>query len=305
MSKPSITIGVPAYNEGQNIANLLQDLLAQEKFGFEISQIVVSSDGSSDNTVAECKKINSKTIKVIANPDRQGINRGLNQIINFSDSEILVLIDADVRIKDSQFISKLVLPIITKRADQTSARLTPTNPHNFFQSILHASVLAKNIVFESINDGNNLFTCHGPCRAMSRRFYTQLEFKDIVGNDMYSYLECIRLGFTYQYVRDTECFYTLPDNFSDHKKQSSRFIHALSEQSLYSDPDLIIRETTIHPAVYAQALLPLLELAFKKGFYLFLYAIVQTYISLTTKVGSELNDKWPIALSSKKTSTSL
>ena len=57
MKKLRISIGIPAYNEGGNIARLLRSVLGQKKREL-IDEIIVISDGSSDNTVSEVKTFN-------------------------------------------------------------------------------------------------------------------------------------------------------------------------------------------------------------------------------------------------------
>ena len=49
--KPTIEIGIPALNEEANIGYLIESLLKQDKSGYELKRILVSSDGSTDRTV--------------------------------------------------------------------------------------------------------------------------------------------------------------------------------------------------------------------------------------------------------------
>ena len=46
----TISIGVCAYNEEKNILHTLGSILSQELDGFEISEIIVVSSGSTDRT---------------------------------------------------------------------------------------------------------------------------------------------------------------------------------------------------------------------------------------------------------------
>ena len=55
--KPTVTIGIPAYNESANIGRLINDVLGQKQNHFRLAKIIVVSDCSSDATVSIVKKI--------------------------------------------------------------------------------------------------------------------------------------------------------------------------------------------------------------------------------------------------------
>jgi glycosyltransferase involved in cell wall biosynthesis len=92
MEIKTVTIGIPAYNEERNILLLINSILKQKMVGFKIAKLIVSSDGSSDKTVSLIKSMNNKMIKLYDNRDRKGVARGLNQIIENANTDILVLL---------------------------------------------------------------------------------------------------------------------------------------------------------------------------------------------------------------------
>ena len=55
--KPTLSIGIPAFNEEANIYFLLKDLLSQKMDQFNLERIIVNSDGSTDDTIEQVKRI--------------------------------------------------------------------------------------------------------------------------------------------------------------------------------------------------------------------------------------------------------
>ena len=70
--KKSVSIGIPAYNEEENIKILLSSVLAQKQDNFIIKEIVVVSDGSTDETGNRVLEIRNKIIKLFKNNQRIG-----------------------------------------------------------------------------------------------------------------------------------------------------------------------------------------------------------------------------------------
>lgn len=48
MKKLSVSVGIPAYNEEQNIASLIFGILKQKVNNITLKEIIVISDGSTD-----------------------------------------------------------------------------------------------------------------------------------------------------------------------------------------------------------------------------------------------------------------
>ncbi len=232
MTKQKITIGIPAYNEGVNIGHLLRALLSQKTKRATISKIIVVSDNSIDETNKVVKQFRDKRINLVINPKRKGQGFCQNVILRKATSEILVLLNADILPSSNDFIEKLVYPII-KGVDLTSARIRPTKPTSFFEGILSTSYKIKNSIFEKYNSGNNLYTCNGRARALSKKLYKKIKFRYSAQEDAFSYLFCIKYGFKYRYVKKASVLYALPKNWKDHANQSVRFLK--NKDRLYAD----------------------------------------------------------------------
>jgi glycosyltransferase involved in cell wall biosynthesis len=296
--KPSITIGIPVFNEEKNILNLLQDIECQNLDGFKLDKIIIYSDGSTDKTVSIAKKTHLKKLKVIESKLRLGIATGLNEIIKSSTSDILLTFDGDIRIKDEQFIRKLIKPIVFYNTDHTSSAIKDIQPRNFFERSLSVSMQLKDVLFSNFKKGNNLYTCHGLARAYSRKFYKSLKFPVSIGNDMYGYLACVSSGHIFKYVSIASVFYRLPNSFTDHKKQSNRFSQASSEMLKYFEPEFLERESKINFPTYVRSFFEAFGLIVTSPFYIITYLLIQSYLKYFSG-HTHVGQTWDIARSSK------
>src|SRR3989344_5116746 len=162
-----ITIGIPAYNEQNNIGNLISDLKAQKAVNFLIERVLIVSDGSSDSTVNIALKAKWRIVRVVQGKNRLGKAQRMNEIIKNTNSDILVLLDADIRIKDNNFIEKIIKPIRLGQADLTSADIQEVPQESFFAKVIAFGMNYKRQVFNTYKSGTNFFTCHGTARAFS------------------------------------------------------------------------------------------------------------------------------------------
>lgn len=89
----SISVVIAAHNEGRNIEEKLRTVLAQDYQAREL-QIIVASDGSSDDTVARAQSIIDPRIQVLDLP-RMGKAGALNTAVLQCSGDILVFTDAD------------------------------------------------------------------------------------------------------------------------------------------------------------------------------------------------------------------
>ena len=63
-----------------------------------------------------------------------------------------------------------------------------------------------------------------------REFVKQMKWPSAVGEDVYSYFQCLEKGYTFSYITMTGVRLKLPDNFKDHLQQSARYV--VSEKAM-------------------------------------------------------------------------
>ena len=223
---PSLSILISAYNEEANIVNLLGDLIEQVESGYVLDTIMVLSDGSTDNTNRLVKNVKSEKIQLIEKKSRNGKAAGVNELFTRTESDIALVLDADIRIFDTQFISKIIDPIVNKDMDLVSALPLEMRGRTGVEKMLYASMMFKKRLYKSLRSGNSIYTCYGYARAFSKDLYKKIVISDSVGEDAYSYLYAKFNRYKYKSERNAIVYYKLPATLADHGKQSVRFFHS-------------------------------------------------------------------------------
>ena len=127
------SIGLLAYNEEKNIANLLDALLQQELETVAIEQIVVVSSNSTDRTDEIVKNYEKKDgrISLIVQPERRGKSSAINLFLEQATGEVFVIESADT-IPAEDTIEKLVAPFADEKIGMTGGRPSPVNDTKSF-----------------------------------------------------------------------------------------------------------------------------------------------------------------------------
>lgn len=87
----TISVVIPAYNEGEVIASILDRLLLLD----EINEVVVVDDGSSDNTVDVVSGYKDKGVVLVQHPYNIGNGAAVKTGVRKATGSIIVLMDAD------------------------------------------------------------------------------------------------------------------------------------------------------------------------------------------------------------------
>lgn len=111
----NLSIIIPSYNEGKTIGKVLKKLLLL-KIASITKEIIVVDDGSSDNTLNEIEKLNSKEVKVIAHKKNLGKGEAVKTGIKNATGDYILIQDADLEY-DPSFIPSLVEPILDKKTE--------------------------------------------------------------------------------------------------------------------------------------------------------------------------------------------
>lgn len=298
MKKYSVTIGIPAFNEAANIGQLLTELTIQKTRNICIEKIIVVSDGSKDRTAEIAQSVHDPRITVLVRKARAGRATRQNEIISDARSDMLVILDADIVLKDTEFIEKLTAPLRERKGDFSASAIRELPPCGLVEKVLYISMRLKNNLFESWNEGNNMFTCHGPARAFTKDVYKRLRFTQSDGEDMYSYLYCVNEGFRFAYARDAVLWYRLPRALGDHWKQSLRYNRAQKKFSKEFDSAFVNKQVTIPISSYAKGIMKSFGLLFRYPIHSFLYLAVLVSVQIQLRMKRFQFDTWNV-LSSK------
>ncbi len=230
----TLSIGIPVLNEEKNISNIIEDIFQQDLRTVSLAEIIVISDASSDSTEQIVGRFKKPEIKLYRNEERIGKALTQNIIARKAAGDLLVLLDADIRIRDKKFLEKLIKPIMNdKLVGITSPKILPIKSDTFIGDVLDYSVRIKNKIYESYDHGNNIYSCHGRARAFSKRLYKKIKWPKISSEDSFSYLYAISNKFKFCLVPATEIYYKSPQNYLDHLSQSRRFFESEKELEMY------------------------------------------------------------------------
>lgn len=295
--KPNVTVGIPAYNEEANIKNLLEALLEQEEESYKLEKILVVSDGSTDKTVQFASDVKDKRIKVEDRKNRVGGKKAKSEIISLTESDILVILDADVLPADNLFLENITEPIINGRASLVGADTTPLPAKGLFEKIIAHGHQFKKEIYRNIKGGDNVYLCHGRARAFSKRLYKQLKnFPENCPEDAYSYLFAVYNGFNFYYARKAKVNYRASSKINEQKSQAKRFVTEAKLLEKYF-PETFVKEHFKVPLV------PLLNIAvlwsLRNPIYTLPYLIWALYIKFSKNTKSS-SGKWQMATSSKR-----
>lgn len=297
MKTNTVTIGIPAYNEESNIGFLIRDILSQKITNFKLTKIIVASDGSSDETVNKVRSFKDVRIQIIDGKQRLGKSARQNEIMSRVKSDVLVLLDADIVISDKTFLEKMVTLILEGKCDMTSSGLSELPARTFFEKSLDVSMKLKSILFENFKNGNNVYNCHGPARAFGKDMYSVLRFEQSEGEDMFSYLYCIRLNKEFRYVKNAFVGYQLPSSPIDHYKQSKRYLDALEYNQAFFGQDLMMNEVVIPKKAYLTGAYKAFPYLMTHALFVFSYIVIYFAVMVANLLRIKTKESWDVSSS--------
>ncbi len=180
---PTVSVGIPAYNEAANIAELLRALLNQREDGFVLQEIIVISDGSTDATPEIARTFKDARIAVLEQPDRLGQADRQNQFFELAVGSVAVLLEADTLPTSERYLAELVAPVTSGVADLSQGLPLPLSGRNWFEQML-VSQCRHYLNSVPLNESSVVSGRGG--RAFARRLYQQLRWPSQAPEDLYA-----------------------------------------------------------------------------------------------------------------------
>lgn len=130
--KISVTIGICAYNEQFNIRGAVESIFAQKGDSFVIDSIIIVSSGSTDRTDEILKELASEydIVHPIFQESRKGKNSAVNEIIRNSNTDIVVIYNADNLFASEYSLDMLIRPFADHKVGVTGGHPIPLNSHD-------------------------------------------------------------------------------------------------------------------------------------------------------------------------------
>jgi cellulose synthase/poly-beta-1,6-N-acetylglucosamine synthase-like glycosyltransferase len=294
-----ITIGIPCFNERRNIGALLDALLSQrESDEVKIRQIIVS-DESDDDTASIVEEFVRKDprIKLYRYSHRRGKPSSINEIFETSKGNVVVLFDADVVPRDDDVVLNLVKPM---RNDSSigicggaAVALKPRNP---MERMAFFTYKVWKVLREEFRGGSSFFAIHGKIIAVSANIVKRVRLpREVIGDDSYLYLSCVKLGYKTRFVRDAIVYYRETSTLHDFLIRRTKYEYNLREL-IATFGDFARREVRLPRLL-------LLRISLREGIRdptgLFLMGFFVLWSKLIARRG-RMTALWPIAVSTKQ-----
>ena len=294
----TVTIGILAHNEANNIGNLLENILKQRLIGGVVIEIIVFSDNSQDRTAERVKSFATRGVRLIESTKRVGKNGAQNTLAREAQGDILVLLDADISLVDDNVLEHLIQPVAEDdRVGLTSAAVLSLPARTFFESVIVVSHAFKNALYQDIRHGDNIYICHGRARAFSTKLFKTIEWPETMPEDAYSFLFCKSQGLRFVFAKNAQVWFRSPATFADHLKQSQRFAAGKNALINAFGRDTVKNAYALPFGIFISTLVTFL---FRKPLHILAYIVVNiaTHILPTGKHSEQ--SRWEISLSSKK-----
>ncbi|MBI2029378.1 glycosyltransferase family 2 protein [Candidatus Gottesmanbacteria bacterium] len=229
--KPTVTVGIPAYNEEKNIGRLLKSINVQKHTYFTLENIIVLSDGSTDKTVSVAKNISRglSKVKIITGHSRKGKAARLNEIYELNNSDILITLDADVFLATPSELDK-VLRLFVKYPKLLicSLRNIPVNQKGFIGKISNASFFLWQEAAKVYKNGSNIHTVLGSSTAFRKELADAFRYPyGIIADQGYLYIKANKMRKnSYKYIDNANVYFKAVSNLKDYLSQGTRAIHS-------------------------------------------------------------------------------
>mgnify|MGYP001626231650 CR=1 FL=1 len=219
-----VSIGVCAYNEENNIGNLLNNLCRQFiPKPFIIREIIVVSSGSTDRTDEIVQKIAEKDarVKLVSEEERKGKAHALNLFLERAKGEILVVVSADTEPKNGS-VARL-LEAIKGDVGGACAKTIP----NYKKTVLGVFYnflwrVHNRMLFKEMLNGN-LSHLGGDMWAIRRGIITKIP-PNIINDDAFIGIALKRKGWRVVFVPDAEVFIRCPCTPLEYISQRERVL---------------------------------------------------------------------------------
>jgi glycosyltransferase involved in cell wall biosynthesis len=223
-----VDIVIAAYNEQLCISDILQDVVSSSQSDwFQVQNIYVVSDASTDQTddiVRRCSQSDDR-VQLIRKPGIKGNNDSINRVIRLTNSDALVMLDADVRANEN-VLRYMVQPIYKGQAALVGANVIPAHPG----AVLNPARRARH--FDGILEGEirrikpiSYWSFYGRALAMSRDLYQNLVLPDSHADDLFIYYFSRKKGYKLARAEDAVVYFEAPNSIGDFVDQYSRFMY--------------------------------------------------------------------------------
>ncbi|MDD3687510.1 MAG: glycosyltransferase [Bacteroidales bacterium] len=220
---PSVTIIMSLYNEESVISEKLDSIFASD-YPIDKVSIIIGSDNSDDKTNEIVSNYASryKNIDFTAFSQRQGKSNVINNMINKSHADILILSDANVFF-DKNTIAELVKPFADDKIGLVDTNMKNTGLKKEGISIQEKSYISREVNIKN-REGILWGTMMGPfggCFAIRHDLYSPVP-KNFLVDDFYICMKVIEKGYKAVNNLNAVVYEDVSNNLSDEFRRKVR-----------------------------------------------------------------------------------
>ncbi len=155
MSKPAVSVLVPAKDEVENLPMFMQQCDEVFRGRPEKYEVIVINDGSSDGSAAVLDELSAKYpfLRVVTHRSQRGIADALRSGFLAAEADVLVFFPADLQFKPED-IPRLVAPILAGESDMVTGYKQGAYEKAFVSGIYNK--LSRTLFHVPVRDLNNV-----------------------------------------------------------------------------------------------------------------------------------------------------
>ena len=224
---PSVSIIIPAYNEGKVIEKTIRSVI---ELSYSQKEIIVVDDGSRDDTLKIAKLMErNNPIRVISKKKNGGKWGALNKGIKSSKSDIIVCIDADT-VLDKNAIQPLVSHFIDSTVGAVAGNIKVGNREKILTKLQALEYISNlNIQRRSEAFFGKVTVVPGPLGAFRKSIIKEVGFYtgDTFAEDADLTFKILRAGYKIKYEPKSIGYTEAPISIFDLAKQRYRWYRGL------------------------------------------------------------------------------
>lgn len=245
----TIDVFIPAFNEESCIEGLLHDVMTARQYEWsQIQNIYVLSDASTDQTHDIVQRFARRDVRIelIKKPERNGKYDSINLAFSISSADVVLFIDADVRLGSEHSIAKLLHHFRDGETALVQGGLVRVHPG----FTLHPAKLAAHfdwILVDKIRRRKAMswWSIDARVMALSKDFYRHLTLPRSLADDQFIFYTCIQQGRKFVWADDAIFYYGAPESMADFSHQWSRYFFYAKKSCQHFGEELIRRKMSV------------------------------------------------------------
>jgi cellulose synthase/poly-beta-1,6-N-acetylglucosamine synthase-like glycosyltransferase len=250
---PSVTVLIPAHNEGPHIRTTV-DAALESGYPGKL-RIIVIDDGSTDDTPDVLRSYRKNPKVRILNTDHNGKSKAMNSALELVNTEIVITIDGDTRLGRGA-IERLVAPFRDREVAASTGVIkveNNTKPLSWFQRLEYLNFAFFKSVCERIHA---VIAASGPLSAFRTKY-----LREAGGFSVHTFLEdfdvalkLIKNGHKTRFVDNAYCYTFVPEKIMELARQRLRWTRG-GAQIIKTHFDMFLNRKYRGPGMYSLPLL--------------------------------------------------